>query len=763
MLNLFDFISSKGGLQKVGLQERKEAYQEVFLNNLEQFKFDITYPLLAMGEYQDVVQRYSSSWTVGLEEEFELSSLIPTLKEQYVEKIIALTERLNILGEIAEKQTIGSEEALIAYRKTLNDELSDIKNTVAEFFQQVNKDINKLLGFLRSVSFKQSDAFFDATKRIKRNVHLDLFSIQNDNLAPPDWLLDILSELAASEELPQAIKQQLADMRKQLALPKNAKFMLVSLNAAFNTMPNRLSEIGCNEKVSITARIQGLQRFLEEKSVNPLEHYLTTAQDYFSLLLRLDRDDPTLVNYIQEHLAEEQQLDHLLTRFKRDELASLISLKQIHRAALDRDLKTLNEINHEVGESEPLNNLIDEYNVRVWAMERHFATNTLSDYFKLSTFSDISNYYLTILAVIKLHSAEVRKKAAEYRLVELIFKDASWLNKAEIDFFFKEINDPDYRKNLVESLAEKAFHLLGKMPANKFGAYIENLLRVAEADPPPLPSTDQPDYICLFKRELSDSIRGKHLECFIKQHPEKIADYLQDMHGRRDAGPFSLLSGYLHYCEVSQLEALGKKKRDLELVTKRMISTKKLFDLQSTSHEGSLWEICEWFHQVDTYKRHLPLFTSLQDKNRFFNTMHAISFLRNTIDSIPEEENNTRASFFFVNSGVRDKKREALDRLKEQLKTLPNLIDIQAADERIKKWETEFGAIIDQQRYRFYLLVWVMIYQLVKYYLSGQIVETKSRHCVELLKDRLHQASAAMQSHVQKEITDTSPLARLTP
>ncbi|BBB15441.1 hypothetical protein RVIR1_09630 [Candidatus Rickettsiella viridis] len=759
MLNPFDFISGKRALQA-----RKEAYKKVFLNNLEQFKLDINYPLLAISEYQDAVQRYSSSWLVGLEEEFKLSSLIPTLKEQYAEKIISLTKNLNTLGEMAEKQQIGSEEVLIAYQKILNDELSDIKNMVAEFFQQVDKDINKLLGFLSSVSFKQSDSFFDATKWIKRNIQLDLLSIQNDSLASPYWLLDVLSELAASEELPQAIKQQLADICKQIVLPKNAKFMLVSLNAAFNTMPNRLSEIGCNEKASITARIQGLLRFLDEKSVSPLEHYLMTAQDYFSLLLRLDRDDPTFVNYIEEHLAAEQLLGHLLARFKRDELASLIKLKQIHRAVLDRELKTLNEINHEVGESEPLNNLIDEYNARVRAMERHFATNTLSDYFKLSAFSDISNYYLIILETIKLHSAEIRKKAAEYRLVELIFKDASWLNKVEIDFFFKEIKDPDSRKNLVESLTEKAFHLLGKMPAGKFGVYIENLLRVAEAEETPLPSSEQPDYFFLFKKELRDSIRGKHLKGFIKQHPEKIADYLQDMHGRRDCGPFSLLSGYLNYCDVSQLEILGKKRRDLELITKRMISTKQLLDLQNKSHEGSLWEICEWFHQVDTYKQHLPLFTSRQDKNWFFNTMDSISFLKSAIDSIPEEEKNTRASFFFVNSDVRNKKREALDRLKEQLKTLPNLIDVQAMDERIKNWEAEFGTVIDKQRYRFYLLVWVMIYQLVMYYLSGQSVETKSRYCVELLKDRLHQAMAAMQSHVQKEITDIPSLAReLTP
>lgn len=759
MLNLFDFVSGKRALQ-----ERKEAYKEIFLSNLAQFKFDIDYPLLAMAEYQDAVQRYFSSSLVSLEEEFKLSSLIPTLEEQYVEKIIGLKKRLNTLGEIAEKQQIGSEEALIAYRKILNDELSDIKNIVAEFFQQVDKDINKLLGFLSSVAFKQSDSFFDATKRIKRNVHLDLFSIQNDSLAPPYWLFDILSELVVSEELPQAIKQQLADMCKQLALTKNTKFMLVSLNAAFNTIPNRFSKIGCNEKVSITARIRGLQSFLEEKSVSPLEHYLMTAQDYFSLLLRLDRDDPTLVNYIEEHLAEEQLLDHLLARFKRDELLSLIKLKQIHRIALDRELKTLKEINHEMGESEPLNYFIAEYNLSIQTMEKHFAMDTLSEYFKLSAFSDTANYYLTVLDMIKVYSIQARKKAAEYRLVERIFKDASWLNKAEIDFFFKEIKDPDYRKILVESLTEKAFHLLGKMPASKFGVYIENLLRVAEAEEIPLPSSEQPDYFFLFKKELRDSIRGRHLEGFIKQHPEKIADYLQDMHGRHDAGPFSLLSGYLNYCDLSQLEALGKKRRNLELVTKRMVSTKQLLDLQNKSHEGSLWEICEWFHQVDTYKRHLPLFTSQQDKNWFFNTMDRISFLRGAIDSIPEEKNNARASFFFVNSDVRDKKREALDRLKEQLKTLPNLIDIQAADEKIKNWETEFGAVIDKQRYRFYLLVWVMIYQLVKYYLSGQTAETKSRHCVNLLKDRLRQASDAMQAHVQKEITDTSSLARgLTP
>ena len=759
MPTLFDFRSKKRSLQ-----ERKQAHKEVFLNNLESFKHYINLPFTDMSEYQNAVQRYFSQSLVTLEEKFEHSSLIQTFKEQYAEKIIGLTERLDILREIAEQQQINSKIALLGYQKTLDSELSDINKSVQALFQQVNKDIAKLLGLLTRVSFKQSDSFFDAAKRIRVATYLDLFSIQNDNLVSPDYLLDALPEFVASEELPQTIRAQLQSTFEKLNTPKNTKFMLVSLNAAFNTVPNRVSEIGCDEKASITARIQGLKSFLDEKSIEPLEHYLMTAQAYFSLLLRLDKDYPRLVDYIEEHLTEEQLFDDLLQRFKKDEQARLVILKQAFRTPLDRQLKTLKEINHELGgSSERLNDLIDEYNGRLRALELNFEAN-INDYHKLSSFSEMANYYSTILGMIKLHSIEIREKAAEYELVYRLLKNGSWLDKVEIDIFFKEIKDSDYRKVLVQSLTEKVFYLLGKVPSSKFGDYIENLLQVTDTEKSQLASSEQPDYLGLFKKELSASIRGKHLESFIGQQSEKICDYLHNECDRRDCGPFRRLNGYLNYCDRRQLETLANNRLDLKDTIQRVISTKQLLDFQNKYHHASLWEVCEWFYEVDKDKRSLPFFTTPQDKYWFFSTMDIIGFLKNAITGINNKENPSRASFFFLNSGAKAKKREALDQLTEQLKALPNLMDSQALDEKIKNWETEFGAVIDKQRYRFYLVVCVMILQTLKYYILGQTVETKSRHSVERLKERLYEANAAMQAHFQERVADTSPLARgLTP
>ncbi|WP_218814615.1 hypothetical protein [Rickettsiella endosymbiont of Dermanyssus gallinae] len=754
MLKLFAFISGKETLQ-----QRKEAYKEVFLNNLAQFKFDITQPLLDMSEYQDAVQSYFSARLVSLEEGLEHHSLVRRFKDQYAEKIIGLTQRLTTLSELAEKQQIGSEAALVGYQKKLNVGLLDIKKIAEEFFQQVNKDITELLGLLSTVAFKQSDPLLHITDQIRDAIRRDLTNIQSEAwaLAPDEHLFKTLSVLVDSEALSQVTREQLLGLFEKLNSSKNAKLMIFSLNAAFNTVPSRLSEIGC-ENASITARIQGLGRFLDEKSVGPLEHYLMTAQDYFSLLLRLDRDDPGLVNYIEAHSTEKPLFERLLEKFKKNELVSLRILKQAFRTVLDSEVKNLEETNRELGDSsEPLNNLIDEYNGRLRALELTFEVS-INDYHKLSSFYEVSNYYCTVLEMIKLHSVEVRKKAAEYRLVALILEKSRCVDKAEIDIFFKEIKDPDCRKKLVKSITEKAFHLLGKVPSSKFGVYIENLLQFAEAEEVPLASSESPDYLFLLKKELRDSLRGRHLAYFIKQQSEKIGEYLHNKRGGRDCGPFSLLNRYLNYCDLSQLEALAKNKPNLEDTIKRVISTKQLLDFQSKYHAGLLWEICEWFHSVDTYQRPLPFFTTPQDRDCFFSTMDAISFLRNAIENINGEKSNYKASFFVLNSDVKVKKREALERLKEQLKTLPNLIDNQVLDEKIKNWETEFGAVIDKQRYRFYLILGVMIYQALKYYILGQTTVTESRHCVERLKQYLYQASAAMQANAQEGPANTSAL-----
>lgn len=761
MPNLFDFRSKKRPLQA-----RKETYKKAFLNNIESFKSHITHPLLDMSEYHNALQGYFSQRLVILEDEIEHHALIRTFKAQYAEQAIALTERLNILSEMAEKQPVNSEIALSGYQKTLDAELADINKSVQEFFQNVNKDISKLLGLLFRALFKQSDSFFHITDQIKEAIRNDLPNIQRKTLAIEEHLFTTLRALLDSEGLPEVVRAQLESTFETLNSSKNAKFMLVSLNAAFNTVPNRLSEIGCNEQASITARIQDLKGFLEKKTVEPFLHYLMTAQDYFNLLLRLDKDDASLVNYIEEHVAEGDLLDRLFRKFKSNELVALIKLKQIHRTALDRELKTLEEINHEVGGSEPLNNLIDEYRVRIRAMERHFAMDTLSDYFKLNSFSEISNYYLTVSEMIELHSAAVRKKAAEYRLVELIFKKANCLAKNEIDFFFKEINDPGCRKKSVKSLTDKIFHLLGKMPASQFGDYIENLLKFAETEETPLPSADQSDALSLFKKTFRESIKGKHLACFIQQQSEKIAEYLYSKRGDRyDCGPFSRLNSYLKYCDLRQLKALGKSRSDLQEIIKRMMSTKQLLDFQNKYHHGSLWDVCVWFSEVNRDELSLPLFTATQDKNWFFDTMNILDMFQHAMARIDyiNKESSSKTTFFFLNTGMKAKKREALEQLKEQLKTLPHRIDDKMLDEKIKNWEAEFGSVIDKQRYRFYLIVLVMVYQVFKYIL-GQTLETKSRHCVEHLKDRLYKVNTAMQASFQKAITDTSPLARgLTP
>lgn len=474
-----------------------------------------------------------------------------------------------------------------------------------------------------------------------------------------------------------------------------------------------------------------------------------------------------------ENLDIELQTGKLFKSLKEEKLRQLKKLKFSIEGLASRDEKTLSNIIKLLDENSmdginKITSLLSKHQLQMLRLNERLQ-KYLSDCEKSTTIEQII-YFPEVEKLLLEFYEPLGTEIKEYYLAAeiLLSNTVIPLTLGSSDVVVKKQLDSEVTiKVLMQNLKEKVFFLLGRFKIDSFYTGIDKLLRIIHEAPHlrgdiPLAKNDMELKSGLtsisVKMKFMKYLTSEHFQQFVAEpnQLERICDYIHQAIKKKNFIYYSSFNAYLGNMDSESLKALSKKRKDLRQTIGRILVTQQLLTLQRQYHNDddndntSLWETCKQFKK---FGETLPLFTSEQEKNWYFKVQTAAIELVNRLEqsNIGNNKTDKVLSFLFLKTDTEGEKLKALNSLKDQISTLPTRLDKNSLEVHLKNWEDEFGKTIDKPRYRFYLVLLMKIYHVLKLLSGKKESPTHSRFFVENIKSNICTVVDAMKTEMPEE------------